>query len=275
VIEDVLGARLRVEVLPLDRFAQTELVDGRLEVSINSRVGSMARVKDVAGVIYAAKWHESVHVVRDFPSQVSRGRSSSLPSRPLTWRSRAWWCAEAMQPLAIPRKKRASPSLRTQAWQQRSAGGPHSLPEYLELMALADAGGNLGKNGWRLLYRSAEFIGINGTVLAHYWQNQGLLRIDSDGQLFARSRWRVRPWIGAAPGQPRCRHRDQGDRRKAPLEVKRPGADRGQLRAGDLQEGQRLRRQIEAGRCSQSFARSGRRRGPALLDRERTTPLVR
>ena len=186
VIEDMLGARLREEVLPLDRFAQTELVDGRLEVSINSRIGSMAKVKDIAGVIYAAKCHESVHVVRDFPSHVSPGAvvqpafASFDVEVPRLVACRGY--AEARDAMEKSREFFAENA------GVATAVCPEDLarcPEYLEFMALADVGGNLGKNGWRLLYRSAEFIGINATVLARYWQNQGLLQIDGDGQLLA------------------------------------------------------------------------------------------
>ena len=36
LIRDGLGARLREEPLPLDRFAQTEVVRGRIEITVNN-----------------------------------------------------------------------------------------------------------------------------------------------------------------------------------------------------------------------------------------------
>jgi hypothetical protein len=76
LIEEVQGARLRDEVLPLDRFAQTELVRGRAVVSINSRLADIPGVKDAAGVGYVAKWHESVHVERDLGGLGSDGSAA-------------------------------------------------------------------------------------------------------------------------------------------------------------------------------------------------------
>jgi hypothetical protein len=119
LIEDQLHARLREEVLPLDRFAQTERVNGRLEVSVSSRIAEMPRVRDPRGVAYIAKWHETVHVVRHFPSEVSADQRLQ-PSFPgLT--------AEPPQLVACRRfsgarkdERSANSSLRTPVWPQRS-----------------------------------------------------------------------------------------------------------------------------------------------------------
>lgn len=74
LIEDVQGARLRTGVLPLDIFAQTELVRGRVEVTVNSRLANIPGVKDSAGVAYVAKWHESMHVARDRDALIAPSR---------------------------------------------------------------------------------------------------------------------------------------------------------------------------------------------------------
>lgn len=65
IVEDIQHARLREAVLRLDTFGQTQMVNGRIEVTINSRIAEMPGVKDAAGVAYVSKWHESWHVEHD------------------------------------------------------------------------------------------------------------------------------------------------------------------------------------------------------------------
>ncbi|MDP6495960.1 MAG: hypothetical protein QGI09_11220, partial [Dehalococcoidia bacterium] len=81
LLEDVQGVRLREEVLPLDTYARTEFVAGRVEVSINSRISEIPGVKDSRGVAHVAKWHESIHVEHDRPLEQlrPRGLQDSLP----------------------------------------------------------------------------------------------------------------------------------------------------------------------------------------------------
>ena len=189
VLEDILGVRLREEILPLDRFAQTERVEGRLEVSVNSRIGEMAKVKNVAGVTYAAKWHEAVHVVKDFAVETSNDGQPSLPL----------FSVEPPQLVACRGSAQAqSAEERAREAFAENAGTAAAIcafdlvtcADYLELMDLADAGGELGRNGWRLLYNSADFIGINATVLARYWEQRGLLHVEPGGRLVAHSAMR-------------------------------------------------------------------------------------
>lgn len=65
LITDFLSARLRFDPLPVDRYAQTELVDGRLTITVNKLTADIPGVVDVEGVQNVAKFHESIHVVRD------------------------------------------------------------------------------------------------------------------------------------------------------------------------------------------------------------------
>ena len=186
VITDVLNARLRDEILPLDRFAQTERVNGRFEVSINSRIDEMPKVKNVAGIRYAAEWHETIHIVRDFPTEVAPGLAGQeqLPGF-------------AVEPPELvvcrgfgdidSRAERARESF------AESAGTAAAIcrddlarcPEYGEFTLLISKGGALGKNGWRLVYRIADFIGVNGPLLSKFWQHQGFIRVGRDGTLLA------------------------------------------------------------------------------------------
>jgi hypothetical protein len=84
LIRGGLGARLREEPLPLDRFAQTEVVRGRIEITISTRISEMPRVKDVAGVGYISKWHEIIHVPQDLGCRDLARRlvEAALPGRP-------------------------------------------------------------------------------------------------------------------------------------------------------------------------------------------------
>src|SRR5436190_15084923 len=62
LVQDVQGARLRDDVLPLDRYAQSEIVNGRPVVTVNARIADMSNVRDPAGVRRVAIGHEAVHV---------------------------------------------------------------------------------------------------------------------------------------------------------------------------------------------------------------------
>ena len=65
LITDFLGAVLRFDPLSKDLFAQTDWVDGKAVVTINSLTATIDRVKDASGVQNVAKLHEAVHVDRD------------------------------------------------------------------------------------------------------------------------------------------------------------------------------------------------------------------
>ena len=64
VYEELIGeipeARIIHAPLPMDRYAQTELVKGRPEITLNSLIGRMPGVKDEHGIRHVAAWHESV-----------------------------------------------------------------------------------------------------------------------------------------------------------------------------------------------------------------------
>ncbi len=185
LIEDVLHARLRDEVLPLDRFAQTERVNGRLEVSVNSRLREMPRVKNIEGIRFVAKCHETIHLVRDFPEVSSEvGSQIHLPGLNL----------EVPQ-IVVCRGFRDARSSEEKARESfaENAGTATAIcsedllrcHDYLEFVDLISKGGDPGKYGWRLIYQVADFIGVNGPLLAKFWQQQGFIKVGSDGHLLA------------------------------------------------------------------------------------------
>src|SRR5258707_1357996 len=62
IYRELIGEFQKVRIvdgpLPLDRYAQTEIVNGRPEITLNSLIGRMPGVKDDHGVRRMAAWHE-------------------------------------------------------------------------------------------------------------------------------------------------------------------------------------------------------------------------
>jgi hypothetical protein len=178
LIEDVQGARLREEVLPLDRYAQTELIAGRTEVSINSRIREIPGVRHVTGIVYVAKWHESIHVARDFPA-LGKAQEVAQPTLP---------GVEAELPQLVACRgfnEGLQGESRGREFFAENAGIAAAIcgedlrrtPTYASFMNRAADGGDLGTSGWDQLYRTAEFIGVNPSALLTYFQHTGLLRV--------------------------------------------------------------------------------------------------
>lgn len=177
LIEEVQGARLRYEVLPLNTFAQTELANGRIEVSINSRIGEMPGVKDAIGVANVAKWHESIHVARDVEGGISNAQDLqvALPGfgaqRPSLIVCRTQGAAESK----VPEREFVAENAALAA----AIAGPDLMrcPAFQQFQRLAAGGGDLGTTAWRPLYDTAEAIGVNISALARYFQQRRVFRI--------------------------------------------------------------------------------------------------
>jgi hypothetical protein len=182
LIRETLEAGLIKEVLPLDRFAQTEEVNGRIIVSINSRISAMPEVKDVDGVEYVAKWHEAVHVGRDF---LPTGSMSPADEQ------LAFELFDVEQPRLIVCRKVPGPEWRLPMleFMAENAGlaaaiaGPDlaRCPAFDQFKRLAQGGGDLGRRGWALLYETASFVGINITALNRYLTQRGMFQIIDEG----------------------------------------------------------------------------------------------
>jgi hypothetical protein len=178
VIEEEQGARLLKQVLPLDTYAQTELVGGRAVVTVNSRIPEMPGVKDAAGARHVALWHESVHIPRDIlpAAQAAAGAQATLPGfevdvprvvvcktrKPLgpAERAREFFAENAAQAAAI------------------AAADLQRCGAYAEYQRRLARGGDLGRYGWALLYGIAAFIGVNITALCGYFEQRGLHRVE-------------------------------------------------------------------------------------------------
>jgi hypothetical protein len=52
---------------------------------------------------------------------------------------------------------------------------------FASFQRLAADGGDLGAVGWTLLYRTAEFIGVNATALVTYFTHRGLCYVERGG----------------------------------------------------------------------------------------------
>ncbi|HXF50744.1 MAG TPA: hypothetical protein VNM43_03565 [Dehalococcoidia bacterium] len=170
-----LGASLRFEPLPLDRFAETVVVDGRPLVRVNERLRDIPGVKDAHGVENVAKWHELVHVARDLdvlrapasamlpgfaaPGFVCRRAVGALPA------------VEAREFFAEEAGRAAAVSLRAL---QRAE--PFRL-----LLARAHDGAEPVAGAWTLLYESAEAIGVNISALVKQLSLEGLIVVDGRG----------------------------------------------------------------------------------------------
>jgi hypothetical protein len=182
LIEEVQQARLREDVPLLDRFAQSEVVDGRVEVTINSRIGEMSNVKYVDGIIYVAKWHESIHVARDMDVGESERRRLQpfLPGldagypRQIACR----WADGRRRPLP------AIEFIAENAAVAVAIAGSDlaRCPSFDEFRRLAVRGGDMRGRGWHLLYETAAFIGVNPTVLVRYLEQRGVVRVEVEDE---------------------------------------------------------------------------------------------
>ena len=188
LIEETQGARLREDVLPLDRYAQTECVGSRLEVTVNSRISAMEGVKHVAGVVHVAKWHESIHVECDF-----KDASPAIEDQP----SLPGLDSEPVQMVAcrgfhrnLPPERRASEFFAETAGVAAAVCREdlNRCPAWRNLSHRARKGGDLG---WTELYASAEFIGVNPAAIVKFVEHHGLAcvsRLDGHDKLVGNAR---------------------------------------------------------------------------------------
>jgi hypothetical protein len=179
LIEDIQGARLTEAVLPLDRFAQTECRNGRIVVTINSRIPEIPGVLDVEGVAYVAKWHESIHIPRDFaPSPSLAPWQHPLMSAAGRDNSQTIVCRSTK--LGATRRERDREFIAETAALAAAICG-HDLEystDYQKFRWRAADGGDIGPIAWKLLAGAAEFIGVNRTVLVKYLELRGFVRVE-------------------------------------------------------------------------------------------------
>jgi hypothetical protein len=165
LIEEIQGARLLRGALPLDRFAQTEMSGDRIEVTINSRIPEMTKVKDAPGVELISKFHESLHVDRDF----------KVSARPQLIVCRSASVRNGRVPLHEFVAENAALSAAIAATDLVRSRG------FLRFQRLAAARGDLGRRGWDALYEVCAEIGVNISALVRYFGHLGLCQVIDDG----------------------------------------------------------------------------------------------
>jgi hypothetical protein len=179
LIEEIQGARLTEGVLPLDRFAQTERRNGRIVVTINSRISAIPGVRDAEGVAYVGKWHESIHIPRDFatspalaPWQQPLRSAEGLDDR------QTIVCRSTK--LGATRRERDREFIAETAALAAAISGRdlERSPDYQQFRARAADGGDIGPIAWKLLRGAAQFIGVNRTALKKYLEQRGHIQVD-------------------------------------------------------------------------------------------------
>jgi hypothetical protein len=180
LIEEGQGARLNQEVLPLDRFAQTELVDGRAIVSVNTRIADVPRVKDIPGIVYLSKWHESIHVDRDFSEETGECEPNGARPGPAINGSRLIVCR------STDRRGGALPPwefVAENAALAAAIAGPdlRRSRAFFKFQRLAAQRGDLGSRGWDALYEICEDIGVNIAALVRFFGHLGMCQVIQDG----------------------------------------------------------------------------------------------
>lgn len=182
LIEEVQGARLVEGILPLDRFAQTESRSGRPLVTINTRIAQIPGVKDVDGVAYAAKWHESIHIPRDI----------ACTAQPAPWQTpHHREAAEPAAPLVVCRAttRGGTAEERDREFIAETAGLAAAIAgadlarcvQFRDFQARFATGGDTGWVGWTLLRDVAAFLGVNRTALCTYLGQRGFITIVRKG----------------------------------------------------------------------------------------------
>jgi hypothetical protein len=181
LVQDVQDARLLDQVLPLDRYAQSEILGQRIVVTVNTRIAEIPGVKDAAGVRTLAVAHEAVHIDQDLdPTQIDRDVQLMLPDLDVT-EPRVIVCRTAGgagrvgQPAQEFRAENAALAMAIALPDlQRCAA-------FVAFQRRAADGGDLGGAGWRLLYQTAEFVGVNISALVTYFTHRGLCYVEANG----------------------------------------------------------------------------------------------
>jgi hypothetical protein len=174
LITDFLGAILRFDPLPLDRYAETSWEGSQATVVINSLTADIPGVKDARGVENQTKLHETMHVVGDGDLAQQQGQAAfeGFLSAPVircyreTPRLRAgtemreFWAEEAGRAAAVS----------FQALARSTAFNALIVEEKLD-----------NGTAWRLLYEAAHDIGINASALVKQLGYEGYLTVETRG----------------------------------------------------------------------------------------------
>lgn len=177
LITDLLGAELRRLPLPDDRFAQTQVIGGRVVVTVNSLAGAFEGVKYPDLVENVAKWHEVVHIDRDLQA-LDRGPQLALeglgpPPLVACYRRVAGDRADSRESFAEDAGRAGAVSYRhlfdTQPFRELVRLGSRRTDRPLR------------GEGWRLLYGAAEAIYVNPSALVTQLRFDGWITVERHG----------------------------------------------------------------------------------------------
>jgi hypothetical protein len=178
VIGEVQEVRILDGPLPMDRFAQTEIVDGYPEITINSLIGRMPRVKDPHGIGHVAAWHESIHIPVDVEWRYLPPNTYLISGLEGSTSSPLLCAATGVSPHRWSLHEQA---IETAALAAAVADADlRRCHNYLNFLELASWGGDMGPLGWQLLASISAVIGVNRTALRRYFEQHGICRLLDD-----------------------------------------------------------------------------------------------
>ena len=138
-------------------------------------------MKDAAGVAHVAKWHESLHVVRDIEVGTAQAQAHQSPLPGLEVEGPRLIVCRSTRPADRATAEREFIA-ETAAIAAAIAGADlRRCAAFAEFRQLAARGGELGGSGWRLLYRTAEAIGVNISALVTYLAQRGFIMVVPGG----------------------------------------------------------------------------------------------
>jgi hypothetical protein len=174
LLTDFLNVDLRFDPLREDVFAQTEWINGRTVVTVNTLSGHIPGVKDAAGVDNVGKWHETIHIVRDL-HVVRTAPTLMLPGfeAPPTVTCRRG-LRRSLSPECAAREFWAEEAGRAAAVSFQALARSESFRELCEIAS--NVTGPV-PGGFPLLYQAAKDIGVNITSLVKQLTLEGRIEV--------------------------------------------------------------------------------------------------
>lgn len=191
LVTDMLGYGLAYLPLAINVYGETTWEDGRPQVTMNTRTGEIAGVKDAEGVTNVGIWHEIIHTDRDI-AEVRVGAQGvfdgMLPNLAIACRRdqttsrrsseearREFFAEEAGRAAAVSYPHLA----RTEAFREFFYRSQRRMASNAE--------------GWGLLYAAARAIGVNISALVKQLELEGYIAVERSAQ---RSILHVQPGMG-------------------------------------------------------------------------------
>lgn len=174
LLRDFLNTQIKEAPLGQQVFAETEWDGERFIVTVNSTTASIAGVKDAPGVEAVGKWHEIVHIVDD-AHDLKEGAQEALPGFDV---ARKIACSRSM-------RRGTSGEERAREFWAEEAGRAAAVSivalarsaSFREVIRLGERAGGRPVNGFPLLYRAAEDIGVNISALVKQLTCEGKLSV--------------------------------------------------------------------------------------------------